>query len=55
MEERKMRKLMNKIVDCLCGIVDNPNVYSRDLADDVNQLARMVDEMEYEDEKKEEG
>ena len=41
-----MKQILNKIVDCLNAIIDNPNVYSRELMSDVVELAEMVNELE---------
>lgn len=46
-----MKKTLNKIVNCLAIIAENPNMYSKELVSEIEALASMIDEMEDTNEK----
>ena len=47
-----MKEILNKIVDCLALITQNANVYSRELCSEIEELNKMVNDMEHSDEEK---
>lgn len=38
------KEILNQIVECFVSIANNPNVYSKDIAHEIEKLGRMIEE-----------